>query len=114
MGPSLKENKYSFRIRSIRCGYIVVSYCWHLNFVSFSWGVQPIWSLCVKIQTFDSFAAVFTSCAGVQRFVYISAADFGVVNYLLRGYYEGKVCSLDKVPCYDCLLCQVDGPNGRV
>lgn len=29
--------------------------------------------------------------AGVKRFVYISAADFGVVNYLLQGYYEGKV-----------------------
>ncbi|XP_051151652.1 uncharacterized protein At1g32220, chloroplastic [Andrographis paniculata] len=28
--------------------------------------------------------------AGVKRFVYISAADFGVVNYLLKGYYEGK------------------------
>ncbi|KAF5935238.1 hypothetical protein HYC85_026367 [Camellia sinensis] len=28
---------------------------------------------------------------GVKRFVYISAADFGVVNYLLKGYYEGKV-----------------------
>ncbi|XP_021762108.1 uncharacterized protein At1g32220, chloroplastic-like [Chenopodium quinoa] len=27
---------------------------------------------------------------GVKRFVYISAADFGVVNYLLQGYYEGK------------------------
>ncbi|KAK7351332.1 hypothetical protein VNO77_10700 [Canavalia gladiata] len=27
---------------------------------------------------------------GVKRFVYISAAGFGVVNYLLRGYYEGK------------------------
>ncbi|RYQ85164.1 hypothetical protein Ahy_B10g104655 isoform A [Arachis hypogaea] len=27
---------------------------------------------------------------GVKRFVYISAADFGVVNFLLRGYYEGK------------------------
>ncbi|KAI4316432.1 hypothetical protein L6164_024411 [Bauhinia variegata] len=27
---------------------------------------------------------------GVKRFVYISAADFGVVNYILRGYYEGK------------------------
>ncbi|KAL0393896.1 UNVERIFIED_CONTAM: putative protein, chloroplastic [Sesamum latifolium] len=27
---------------------------------------------------------------GVKRFVYISAADFGVVNYLLKGYYEGK------------------------
>ncbi|MED6136141.1 hypothetical protein PIB30_053331 [Stylosanthes scabra] len=26
----------------------------------------------------------------VKRFVYISAADFGVVNFLLRGYYEGK------------------------
>ncbi|KAK9706498.1 hypothetical protein RND81_07G129800 [Saponaria officinalis] len=30
---------------------------------------------------------------GVKRFVYISAADFGVVNYLLIGYYEGKVMS---------------------
>ncbi|XP_075518143.1 uncharacterized protein At1g32220, chloroplastic-like isoform X3 [Primulina tabacum] len=28
---------------------------------------------------------------GVKRFVYISAADFGVVNYVLRGYYEGKL-----------------------
>ncbi|CAH9107992.1 unnamed protein product [Cuscuta europaea] len=27
---------------------------------------------------------------GVKRFVYISAADFGFVNYLLQGYYEGK------------------------
>ncbi|KAL7263931.1 hypothetical protein ACSBR1_001980 [Camellia fascicularis] len=27
---------------------------------------------------------------GVKRFVYISAADFGVVNYLLQGYYGGK------------------------
>ncbi|XP_060179457.1 uncharacterized protein At1g32220, chloroplastic-like [Lycium barbarum] len=27
---------------------------------------------------------------GVKRFVYISAADFGVVNYVLQGYYEGK------------------------
>ena len=27
----------------------------------------------------------------MKRFVYISAADFGVVNYLLQGYYEGKV-----------------------
>lgn len=27
---------------------------------------------------------------GVKRFVYISAADFGAVNYLLQGYYEGK------------------------
>ncbi|XP_015945497.2 uncharacterized protein At1g32220, chloroplastic [Arachis duranensis] len=27
---------------------------------------------------------------GIKRFVYISAADFGVVNFLLRGYYEGK------------------------
>lgn len=27
---------------------------------------------------------------GVKRFVYISAADFGVANYLLHGYYEGK------------------------
>ncbi|XP_031276441.1 uncharacterized protein At1g32220, chloroplastic [Pistacia vera] len=27
---------------------------------------------------------------GVKRFVYISAADFGIANYLLHGYYEGK------------------------
>ncbi|XP_052209775.1 uncharacterized protein At1g32220, chloroplastic-like [Diospyros lotus] len=27
---------------------------------------------------------------GVKRFVYISAADFGWLNYLLQGYYEGK------------------------
>lgn len=27
---------------------------------------------------------------GVKRFVYISAADFGVANYLLQGYYGGK------------------------
>ncbi|KAL9439869.1 hypothetical protein AB3S75_018682 [Citrus x aurantiifolia] len=27
---------------------------------------------------------------GVKRFVYISAANFGVANYLLQGYYEGK------------------------
>ncbi|GLT44460.1 hypothetical protein SLA2020_183700 [Shorea laevis] len=27
---------------------------------------------------------------GVKKFVYISAADFGLANYLLQGYYEGK------------------------
>ncbi|WCJ30459.1 NAD(P)-binding Rossmann-fold superfamily protein [Euphorbia peplus] len=27
---------------------------------------------------------------GIKRFVYISAADFGLANYLLNGYYEGK------------------------
>ncbi|KAF2313055.1 hypothetical protein GH714_008932 [Hevea brasiliensis] len=27
---------------------------------------------------------------GVKRFVYISAADFGLANYLLQGYYDGK------------------------
>ncbi|KAB1204763.1 hypothetical protein CJ030_MR8G027390 [Morella rubra] len=27
---------------------------------------------------------------GVKRFAYISAADFGLANYLLQGYYEGK------------------------
>ncbi|KAK6255650.1 hypothetical protein SCA6_016955 [Theobroma cacao] len=26
----------------------------------------------------------------VKRFVYVSAADFGLLYYLLRGYYEGK------------------------
>ncbi|WZZ91629.1 hypothetical protein YC2023_120208 [Brassica napus] len=30
---------------------------------------------------------------GVKRFVYISAADFGLAKYLLSGYYEGKVSS---------------------
>eukprot|EP00252_Welwitschia_mirabilis_P011831 TRINITY_DN2629_c0_g1_i2.p1 TRINITY_DN2629_c0_g1~~TRINITY_DN2629_c0_g1_i2.p1 ORF type:complete len:307 (-),score=59.28 TRINITY_DN2629_c0_g1_i2:396-1316(-) len=30
------------------------------------------------------------SQAGVKRFVFISAADFGIARYLLRGYYEGK------------------------
>ncbi|XP_065636547.1 uncharacterized protein LOC112003124 [Quercus suber] len=28
--------------------------------------------------------------AGVKRFVYVSATDFGVANYLLQGYYAGK------------------------
>ncbi|XP_004244495.1 uncharacterized protein At1g32220, chloroplastic [Solanum lycopersicum] len=27
---------------------------------------------------------------GVKRFVYISAADFGIANYVLQGYYDGK------------------------
>lgn len=27
---------------------------------------------------------------GVKRFVYVSAADSGVINYLLQGYYDGK------------------------
>ncbi|KAL4565018.1 hypothetical protein LXL04_029100 [Taraxacum kok-saghyz] len=27
---------------------------------------------------------------GIKRFVYISASDFGVINYLLQGYYDGK------------------------
>lgn len=27
----------------------------------------------------------------MKRFIYISAADFGVINYLLQGYYDGKV-----------------------
>ncbi|XP_048230236.1 uncharacterized protein At1g32220, chloroplastic isoform X2 [Ricinus communis] len=27
---------------------------------------------------------------GVKKFVYVSAADFGLINYILRGYYEGK------------------------
>ncbi|KAA8521453.1 hypothetical protein F0562_012137 [Nyssa sinensis] len=26
----------------------------------------------------------------IKKFVYISAADFGLANYLLKGYYEGK------------------------
>uniref|UniRef100_A0A0D6QXS1 NAD(P)-binding domain-containing protein n=1 Tax=Araucaria cunninghamii TaxID=56994 RepID=A0A0D6QXS1_ARACU len=28
--------------------------------------------------------------SGVKRFVYISAAEFGIANFLLRGYFEGK------------------------
>ncbi|XP_076932639.1 uncharacterized protein At1g32220, chloroplastic-like [Bidens hawaiensis] len=27
---------------------------------------------------------------GIKRFVYISAAGFGVINYLIQGYYDGK------------------------
>ncbi|GMP28525.1 hypothetical protein CsSME_00004028 [Camellia sinensis var. sinensis] len=27
---------------------------------------------------------------GVKRFVYVSAADFSLANFLLQGYYEGK------------------------
>ncbi|GMQ02710.1 hypothetical protein CsSME_00048813 [Camellia sinensis var. sinensis] len=37
---------------------------------------------------------------GVKRFVYISAADFGVVNYLLKGYYEGKKLIVDSEGSY--------------
>ncbi|KAF9624765.1 hypothetical protein IFM89_013846 [Coptis chinensis] len=33
---------------------------------------------------------VISCVGGVKRFVYVSAADFGLVNYLLQGYYEGK------------------------
>ncbi|XP_043807234.1 uncharacterized protein At1g32220, chloroplastic isoform X2 [Manihot esculenta] len=32
----------------------------------------------------------WSNLCGVKRFIYISAADFGLINYLLRGYYEGK------------------------
>uniref|UniRef100_A0A2P2JMP7 Uncharacterized protein MANES_16G133500 n=1 Tax=Rhizophora mucronata TaxID=61149 RepID=A0A2P2JMP7_RHIMU len=35
-------------------------------------------------------AILAASDKGIKRFVYISAADFGVANYLLQGYYEGK------------------------
>ncbi|KAI8013201.1 Uncharacterized protein LOK49_LG05G01727 [Camellia lanceoleosa] len=35
---------------------------------------------------------------GVKRFVYISAADFGVVNYLLQGYYGGKQAAETELP----------------
>ncbi|PSS01047.1 hypothetical protein CEY00_Acc22405 [Actinidia chinensis var. chinensis] len=45
---------------------------------------------------------------GVKRFVYISAADFGLVNYFLQGYYEGKVLQhakpLTQVPLIGPLL----------
>lgn len=33
--------------------------------------------------------------SGVQRFVYISAFDFGFPTFLLRGYYEGKKAAED-------------------
>lgn len=40
--------------------------------------------------------------SGVKRFAYISAADFGFANFLLRGYYEGKRAAekalLDRFP----------------
>lgn len=49
-----------------------------LRFLPFSWLLRVI----------DSISFFYS---GVKRFVYISAADFGVVNYLLQGYYEGKV-----------------------
>ncbi|OAE28091.1 hypothetical protein AXG93_136s1060 [Marchantia polymorpha subsp. ruderalis] len=32
---------------------------------------------------------------GVKRFVYISAADFGLPSFVLRGYYEGKRAAED-------------------
>ncbi|CAK7335133.1 unnamed protein product [Dovyalis caffra] len=39
---------------------------------------------------------------GVKRFVYVSAADFGLMKYLLKGYFEGKRSTetelLDKFP----------------
>lgn len=56
---------------------------WMLNALSF-------FSCMVPARTW--FDWLFPSWAGVKRFVYISAADFGLVNYLLQGYYEGKVC----------------------
>ena len=37
---------------------------------------------------------------GVKRFVYISAADFGWLNYLLQGYYEGKVLLTAQCFCF--------------
>lgn len=56
---------------------------WMLNALSF-------FSCMVPARTW--FDWLLPSWAGVKRFVYISAADFGLVNYLLQGYYEGKVC----------------------
>lgn len=47
---------------------------------------------------------------GIKRFVYISAADFGVVNYLLQGYYEGKVI-FSTLNCCD-ILCN-ESPFAR-
>ncbi|KAJ0042240.1 hypothetical protein Pint_18857 [Pistacia integerrima] len=35
-------------------------------------------------------AVIAAAEQGVKRFVYISAADFGLMYYLLRGYFEGK------------------------
>lgn len=44
--------------------------------------------------------------AGVKRFVYVSAADFGLVNYLLRGYYEGKVLSCSMMFSHKLNICK--------
>ncbi|KAL0874612.1 hypothetical protein Bca101_024317 [Brassica carinata] len=41
---------------------------------------------------------------GVKRFVYISAADFGLANYLLSGYYEGKVSNSFFIPLFGIIL----------
>lgn len=43
------------------------------------------------VHVLTPFGSSFFLSVGVRRFVYISAADFGLVNYLLQGYYEGKV-----------------------
>jgi hypothetical protein len=51
----------------------------------------------MKFDLFENFSFLLVNLlvlpAGVKRFVYVSAADFGLVNYLLQGYYEGKVTS---------------------
>ncbi|XP_016549078.2 uncharacterized protein At1g32220, chloroplastic [Capsicum annuum] len=52
---------------------------------------------------------------GVKRFVYISAADFGPVNYLLQCYYEGKRAAetelLTRYPYGDPAACKTTESN---
>lgn len=61
-------------------------------------GVVHIFLICPVFHIYSYFLYFLTSpsvwvVSGVKRFIYISAADFGLINYLLRGYYEGKVSS---------------------
>lgn len=66
----------------------------HLNyFIRFSYIYEDNnLSICYKQALLIVICAIVLY-AGVKRFAYISAADFGVANYLLKGYYEGKVLS---------------------
>ncbi|GJM99566.1 hypothetical protein PR202_ga16678 [Eleusine coracana subsp. coracana] len=51
--------------------------------------IKHVFFVTIKINFTDTNLHLFLP-AGVKRFVYVSAADFGLVNYLLQGYYEGK------------------------
>ncbi|CAL5358772.1 unnamed protein product [Camellia sinensis] len=53
-------------------------------------GTETLILFTVDDASFSSHLDCLHSERSVKRFVYISAADFGVVNYLLKGYYEGK------------------------